>query len=53
MFATDLIHSACVELNANDKFEHATRELSIDSEFLLSGKLFVHIYVFNDICCHL
>jgi len=52
MYTTDL-HSACVELNANVNFQHAALELSIDSEFLLSGRLFLDIYVFNDICCRL
>jgi len=51
MYTTNLIHSACVELNANAKCEHAALELSADSKFLLSGKLFLHIYVFDDICC--
>jgi len=46
MYTTDLIHSACVE-------QHATLELSVDSEFLLSGGLFLHIYVFTDISCRL
>jgi len=37
----------------NVVIEHAAWELCVDSKFLLSGKLFLHIYVFNDIPCHL
>jgi len=53
MYTTALIHSTCVELNANVNFQHAALQLSVDSEFLLSGRLFLRIYAFNDICCHL
>jgi len=49
MYATDLIHAACVKLNANVNFQQVALELSVDSEYLLSGRLFLHIYVFNDI----
>jgi len=28
------------------------RVLCVFLKFLLSGRLFLHIYVFNDICCH-
>jgi len=53
MYTTDLLHSACVELNINVNFQHAALEFILDSEFLLSGRLFLHMYVSNDICCHL
>jgi len=34
-------------------FQHAALELSVNSEFLLSGRLFLHVYVLNDICYRL
>jgi len=40
---TDLIPSACVKLSSNAKCEHAALEHSVDSEFLLSDRLFLHI----------
>jgi len=48
MYTTDLLHSACVRLNVNMNFQHATLELSVYSKFLLLGRLFLYIYVFND-----
>jgi len=41
MYTADLIHSACVELKVNVHFQHAALEFSVDSEFLLSGRLFL------------
>jgi len=34
-------------------FQRAALELIVDSEFLLSGRLFLHIYVISDICSRL
>jgi len=53
MYTTDLIHSAYVKLNTKVNFQHVAFKLSVDSVFLLSGRLFLNIYVFNDICCRL
>jgi len=53
MYITDLIHSACVELSVNLNFQHAALELIADLEVLLANRLFLYIYVFNDICCRL
>jgi len=47
MYATDFLHSACVELNADVNFQQAALELSVDSEFLLSGRLlFMYLMTF-------
>jgi len=37
-----------MELYTNAKFEYAALELGVDSKFLLSGTLFLHIYINND-----
>jgi len=48
MYTTNLIHSECVKLTTKN-FQRAALELGVDSEFLLSGRLFLHIYVVHDI----
>jgi len=39
MYTIALIHSVCVKLTANVNFQHAALKCSVDSEFLVSGRL--------------
>jgi len=51
MYTAVLIYSVCVELNANVNFQHAALELSVDTEFLLSGTLlFMYVMIFVVVC---